>query len=54
MVQLRNELKLRQQAVTGRKFELRDQLKKALEMKQKKRIQHKACLFFQKMLFGKN
>jgi hypothetical protein len=33
MVQLRNELKLRQQAVTGRKFKLRDQLIKALEKK---------------------
>jgi hypothetical protein len=33
MVQLRNELKLRQQAVAGRKFELRDQLIEALEKK---------------------
>jgi pyruvate/2-oxoglutarate dehydrogenase complex dihydrolipoamide acyltransferase (E2) component len=33
MVQLRNELKLRQQAATGRKLEFRDQLIKGLEKK---------------------
>jgi hypothetical protein len=33
MVELRNELKLRQQAVTGRKLELRDRLIEALEKK---------------------
>jgi hypothetical protein len=72
LVQLKNELKLRQQSVSGPKLILKKRLIEALDKKlpkhtdeslakkkaavteAKKRIQHKACLLFQKKLFGKN
>jgi hypothetical protein len=72
LVQLKNELRLRQESSSGAKFKLKERLIQALDKKlpkhteesltkkkaaaseAKKRIQHKACLLFQKMLFGKN
>jgi hypothetical protein len=72
MIELKNELKLRQQSIYGAKFKLKERLIKALDKKlpkysleylakkkttdteAKKRIQHKACLLFLKLLSGRN